>query len=287
MASKAAYKRLSKEYVTMQREPPPFVWAAPDEKDILTWNFIIRGPPDSPYTGGEYHGVLLFPSEYPFKPPGIKMYTPSGRFQPDKRICFSMSDFHPGSWNPAWSVATILTGLVSFMLSDEMTTGSVTTTDADKRAFAARSHAWNLEQRRFKEAFPDYCTPIARDPPNMGERERGKADTPAARPTAPAITPSTTSTTTTAAPTVAPAQNGSAVILPPSLASGIPKSASDVQKKVPVKRKVVRDVPAAAASAGDGSGRGIAGSWRGLVWEKWRWGVFIAIAVVLSRIMTT
>ena len=41
------------------------------------------------------------------------------------------------------------------MLSDEMTTGSVTTTDSDKRAFAARSHAWNLEQRRFKEAFPD------------------------------------------------------------------------------------------------------------------------------------
>jgi len=52
MATKAAYKRvgtvprpllfsliespqLSKEYVAMQREPPPFVWAAPDEKDIL------------------------------------------------------------------------------------------------------------------------------------------------------------------------------------------------------------------------------------------------------------
>lgn len=26
-----------------------------------------------------------------------QMYTPSGRFQPDKRICFSMSDFHPGT----------------------------------------------------------------------------------------------------------------------------------------------------------------------------------------------
>ena len=27
--------QLSKEYVAMQKEPPPFVWAAPDEKDIL------------------------------------------------------------------------------------------------------------------------------------------------------------------------------------------------------------------------------------------------------------
>ncbi|EGO20551.1 hypothetical protein SERLADRAFT_351869 [Serpula lacrymans var. lacrymans S7.9] len=155
MASKAAQKRLTKEYVSMQKEPPPFVWAVPDEKNILTWNYLIRGPPDSPFAGGEYHGVLLFPSEYPFKPPGIKMMTPSGRFQPDKKICFSMSDFHPGSWNPAWSVATILTGLLSFMLSDEMTTGSVTSTDVHKRSFAARSHAWNLTQPRFKEAFPD------------------------------------------------------------------------------------------------------------------------------------
>ncbi|KAJ7262052.1 ubiquitin-conjugating enzyme/RWD-like protein [Mycena rebaudengoi] len=114
MASKAAYKRLSKEYVSMQKEPPPFVWAAPDEKNILTWNFLIRGPSDTPFAGGEYHGVLQFPAEYPFKPPGIKasaykrsMLTPSGRFHPDKKICFSMSDFHPGTWNPAWSVATM------------------------------------------------------------------------------------------------------------------------------------------------------------------------------------
>lgn len=48
-----------------------------------------------------------------------------------------------------------LTGLLSFMLSDEMTTGSVTSTDGHKRAFAARSHAWNIANPRFKEAFPD------------------------------------------------------------------------------------------------------------------------------------
>nr|GAT42708.1 UBC-like protein [Mycena chlorophos] len=173
MATKAAYKRLTKEYAAMQKEPPPFVWAAPDEKNILNWNFIIRGPSDSVYAGGEYHGMLMFPSEYPFKPPGIKMLTPSGRFAPDKKICFSMSDFHPGSWNPAWSVATILTGLLSFMLSDEMTTGSVTSTDAHKRAFAARSHAHNIAQSRFRDAFPEYSDPQIRDLPNMGQRERG------------------------------------------------------------------------------------------------------------------
>ncbi|KAE9405289.1 UBC-like protein [Gymnopus androsaceus JB14] len=170
MASKAAQKRLTKEFVAMQKDPPPFIWAVPDEKNILTWNYIIRGPPDSPFAGGEFHGVLLFPPEYPFKPPGIKMLTPSGRFHPDKKICFSMSDFHPGSWNPAWSVATILTGLLSFMLSDEMTTGSVNANDAQKRQFASKSHAWNLKHPKFTEAFPEYCTQFAKAVPNMGEQ---------------------------------------------------------------------------------------------------------------------
>lgn len=41
------------------------------------------------------------------------------------------------------------------MLSDEVTTGSLTTSDVHKRAFALRSHEWNLSQPRFKEAFPE------------------------------------------------------------------------------------------------------------------------------------
>lgn len=77
---------------------------------------MIRGPPDTPYEGGEYYGRLTFPSEYPFKPPAIRMTTPSGRFQPDTRLCLTMSDFHPSLWNPSWSVATILNGLLSFMV---------------------------------------------------------------------------------------------------------------------------------------------------------------------------
>lgn len=32
------------------------------------------------------------------------------------RLCLSISDFHPDTWNPAWSVSTILTGLLSFMV---------------------------------------------------------------------------------------------------------------------------------------------------------------------------
>lgn len=116
MATKAANKRLTKEYLALQRTPPPFIIARPLESNILEWHYVIRGPSDSPYAGGEYHGKLIFPSEYPFKAPTIKMLTPSGRFQVDFALCLSMSSYHQESWNPSWSVATILTGLLSFMV---------------------------------------------------------------------------------------------------------------------------------------------------------------------------
>jgi ubiquitin-conjugating enzyme E2 J2 len=71
------------------------------------------------------------------------MHTPSGRFQPSTRLCLSISDFHPKSFNPAWEVSTILIGLLSFMTSEEMTTGSVSSTEAERKFLAARTRWWN------------------------------------------------------------------------------------------------------------------------------------------------
>ena len=44
--------------------------------NILEWHFVITGPEDSPFENGQYHGKLVFPSEYPYKPPAIMMFTP-------------------------------------------------------------------------------------------------------------------------------------------------------------------------------------------------------------------
>ena len=66
------------------------------------WYFVIFGLTDCPYEGGVYLGKIIFPLQYPLKPPGIQMITPNGRFKSKTRICMSMSDYHPESWNPAW-----------------------------------------------------------------------------------------------------------------------------------------------------------------------------------------
>ncbi|KAI9775172.1 MAG: Ubiquitin-conjugating enzyme E2 6 [Candelina submexicana] len=143
MATRAANKRLTREYKLIQESPPPYIIAHPSEKNILEWHYVLTGPPKTPYENGQYWGTLMFPPDYPFAPPAIRMHTPSGRFQPSTRLCLSISDFHPKSFNPAWEVSTILIGLMSFMTSEEMTTGSVGGTEQERRWAAGRTRWWN------------------------------------------------------------------------------------------------------------------------------------------------
>lgn len=156
MVSQQGFKRLTKEYKAIKENPPPYVIAAPHEDNILLWHYVISGPPETPYEGGQYHGTLVFSLEYPFKPPAIRMTTPNGRFKENTRLCLSMSDFHPDTWNPSWSVSTILTGLLSFMTDDEQTSGSIITSDAHKRMLARSSKFFNtFENVGFRAMFPD------------------------------------------------------------------------------------------------------------------------------------
>lgn len=72
------------------------------------------------------------------------------------RLCLSISDYHPKTWNPAWSVSTILTGLLSFMCGDESTAGSVASTDASRREYAKQSKAYNNKSNSmFTQQYPD------------------------------------------------------------------------------------------------------------------------------------
>ncbi|CAI5984349.1 unnamed protein product [Closterium sp. NIES-65] len=138
-----------------KEEPPPHVRAKPNPADMLDWHFVLEGSPGTPYEGGWYHGRLRFPADYPFKPPSIMMLTPNGRFATSTRICMSMSDFHPETWNPMWSVASILTGLLSFMSDDAVTAGSIVASEADRRKLARLSMPNNCRSPVFRKLFPD------------------------------------------------------------------------------------------------------------------------------------
>lgn len=152
--SNLTQRRLNAEIIDLQKNPVPFIEAKPDPSNMLIFYYVIKGPPDTPYHGGVYLGKLLFPSNFPSKPPRIEMSTPSGRFSPNTRLCLSISDYHPELWNPAWRVSTILNGLLSFMTGNEHTTGSIRSSDSEKRTFAAQSHTFNKQNSIFTSLFP-------------------------------------------------------------------------------------------------------------------------------------
>ncbi|CAE8594404.1 unnamed protein product, partial [Polarella glacialis] len=181
MASKQATSRLRKEMKVISEDPPPHIHVSVDEGNILNWSYILEGPLDTPYEGGWYWGRLKFPKDYPFRPPSILMVTPSGRFESNVRLCLSMSDYHPETWQPAWSVATVLKGLLSFMCEDIPTAGAVDPLPPKEKRIdiASKSIAWNQEQADFRKAFPEFDQILA---------EAYKAKAPASAPaTAPLV----------------------------------------------------------------------------------------------------
>lgn len=167
MGERAALTRLRREYSNIQAEKIPHIVARPTEKNMLAWYYVLHDlPAETPYAGGVYWGKLVFPKEYPLKPPAIYMLTPSGRFETNVRLCLSMSDFHPESWNPSWRIESILLGLVSFMLdtSEPRTTGGVHTSAAKRREYARASFDFNVGQAEFRELFPEFCDDAKRHP---------------------------------------------------------------------------------------------------------------------------
>lgn len=151
------------------REPPPHITARPLPSNILRWYFILEGPSGTPYEGGIFMGRLQFPEQYPYKPPAVYMCTPQGRFKCNQKLCLSMSDFHPETWNPLWSVSAVLTGLLSFMLGTEDTVGSIQTLPSHKRKLARTSHLFNRNDKTFQELFPEF---IRDSPPaNQGQHQ--------------------------------------------------------------------------------------------------------------------
>ena len=83
-----------RELAESAREDETFV-AEPSEDDIFDWHFALFGPPGTPFERGIYHGRIVLPPEYPFKPPSFVLLTPNGRFETNTKICLSISQHHP------------------------------------------------------------------------------------------------------------------------------------------------------------------------------------------------
>ncbi|OAY56107.1 ubiquitin-conjugating enzyme E2 32 [Manihot esculenta] len=145
-----AVKRILQEVKEMQSNPSDDFMSLPLEENIFEWQFAIRGPSDTEFEGGIYHGRIQLPAEYPFKPPSFMLLTSNGRFETQTKICLSISNHHPEHWQPSWSVRTALVALIAFMPTNPNgALGSLDYKKEERRVLAVKS----------REAPPRFGTP--------------------------------------------------------------------------------------------------------------------------------
>ena len=143
MSEHFSVKRITSELRDQHKNPSPSFTAEPLENDLFDWHFTLRGPKDTVYSDGIYHGRLILPLSYPLKPPKFLMFNHSGRFEVGREICMSNTSFHPDLWQPAWTIRTILEGLISFFPEEtEGAIGALKANDETRRALALNSWTW-------------------------------------------------------------------------------------------------------------------------------------------------
>jgi ubiquitin-conjugating enzyme E2 J1 len=115
-------------------------WAEPLEDDIFEWHFAIYGAEGTAFEGGIYHGRILLPVDYPFKPPNFMLLTNNGRFETMTKICLSITSYHAEHWQPSWSVRTALHAIRAFMVTpSEGALGGIDFSEEQRRDLAVKS----------------------------------------------------------------------------------------------------------------------------------------------------
>lgn len=112
-----ATKRLQKEVTKaakLAEENPNVVACGPEGDDLFHWKGTISGPSGTVYEGGMFTVDLLYPSDFPFKPPTVKFGTKiyHCNINDDGTICL---DILKDKWSPKLGVADIMNALTALL----------------------------------------------------------------------------------------------------------------------------------------------------------------------------
>jgi ubiquitin-conjugating enzyme E2 A len=103
-----AVRRLQQDFRHLLKNKVDGIDASPSADNLFVWNAIICGPEESVYESGAFQLQLLFPDDYPLRPPQVRFITKV--FHPnvwweDGLICV---DILKDGWTPSYDVLAIL-----------------------------------------------------------------------------------------------------------------------------------------------------------------------------------
>jgi peroxin-4 len=105
------------EFKDISKSRPEGVHLEPEEDNIHLWKCTMKGPSDTPYTGGTFDLMFKVPLDYPLNPPTAQFKTrifhPNIHFKTGE-VCL---DILKTNWTPAWTLLSVAQAIMS-MLSD-------------------------------------------------------------------------------------------------------------------------------------------------------------------------
>jgi ubiquitin-conjugating enzyme E2 J2 len=155
--SRLFQKRINKEISLYQKEDFKFpnLILRPNYNNLHEWYFIVYDLKDTDYESGIYYGKVDLPHEYPLKPPKFQFRTPNGRFDTNKSICTTFSNYHQDTYTSTWNVMSMMEGMISFMTEESNGIGSINSTSSQRQVIAKNSLEWNKNDKEFNKIFPD------------------------------------------------------------------------------------------------------------------------------------
>lgn len=149
-AAKVIYKNRE----IFEKDPIDGVSIGYDDDNIFKWNVTILGPKDSPYEGGIFYAIMIFPQNYPLSPPTFQFT--NNIFHPniytDGKVCISI--LHPPGedrfneqetadmrWRPVHTASSIILSIISLL--------SAPNDESPANVDAAK--IWREDEKQFQE----------------------------------------------------------------------------------------------------------------------------------------
>ncbi|THH18476.1 hypothetical protein EW146_g2517 [Bondarzewia mesenterica] len=140
--------RLTEERKQWRKDHPFGFYAKPTKAadgsmNLLEWEVGIPGKEGTPWEGGLYKLLMVFPEDYPTKPPKCKFSPPlfHPNVYPSGTVCLSILD-EEKSWKPAITIKQIVLGVQALLndpnVNDPAQSDAYTMFKNDKVAYERR-----------------------------------------------------------------------------------------------------------------------------------------------------
>jgi ubiquitin-conjugating enzyme E2 D/E len=134
-----------KELTDLGKDTPANCSAGPTGENQFHWQATVLGPHDSPYSGGTFFLNIIFPTDYPFKPPQCNFVTRIYHPNIDTNGSINL-DILKDQWSPAMTISKVLLSISSLFtninLDDPLVPEIAQLYNTDKAKFEATAREW-------------------------------------------------------------------------------------------------------------------------------------------------